>query len=125
MKRVVYFILGLLFLAIAWAGVFIPGLPTTVFLLISLWMFLRSSSRMYKKVKSIKAFEKTLKHIDIYEKNKAVTKKVKIISQSFAWTSVLIIISTAGLASIASITGIVFALSCSLFMNSTKTHEED
>ncbi len=38
--------LGLLSTALGILGVFIPGLPTTIFLIIALWAFSRSSDRM-------------------------------------------------------------------------------
>lgn len=44
--RAVYAGVGLVFVGIGALGVFIPGLPTTVFLIIAAWCFSRSSPRL-------------------------------------------------------------------------------
>lgn len=44
--RAVLFIFGIVMVAIGIVGIFVPGLPTTVFLLAAAWAFSRSSERL-------------------------------------------------------------------------------
>lgn len=44
--RALYAGIGLIFVGIGGIGVFVPGLPTTVFLIIAAWCFSRSSPRL-------------------------------------------------------------------------------
>jgi ATP-binding cassette, subfamily C, bacterial CydC len=45
--RPVFFVLGMTALALGLIGVVVPGMPTTVFLIIALWAFARSSRRFH------------------------------------------------------------------------------
>lgn len=45
--KAVYLSLGIFFFALGAIGVVVPGLPTTVFMLLALWAFARSSERFH------------------------------------------------------------------------------
>lgn len=118
-KRIIYASIGLLFTGIAIVGVWVPGLPTTVFLLVALWAFSNSSDKLHKWLMNIPILKTALKQALIYKQQKAVTKSTKIISQSFAYASVILVfVVTHNLI----ITGLVLAAAivCSIFMIRTR-----
>jgi hypothetical protein len=48
--RILLIILGLIFTGFGLIGVFVPGLPTTIFLIIAAACFIRSSPTLYNKL---------------------------------------------------------------------------
>lgn len=49
-KKLIYILLGCLFIGIGYIGIFVPGLPTTFFAIVASWFFMRSSDRLTKWV---------------------------------------------------------------------------
>ena len=46
MKRIILLSIGWICVGLGFIGIFIPGLPTTIFLIIALWAFTKSSKKL-------------------------------------------------------------------------------
>ena len=84
--RWVLIISGFLLTGIGIAGMFLPLLPTTIFLLLAAWCFARSSEKFYKWLHSNKLFGK---YLSDYSSGRGMTKKSKMFSISFLWAGIL------------------------------------
>src|SRR3990172_11309199 len=85
--RWVLFISGFLLLGLGIAGMFLPLLPTTIFLLLAAWCFARSSERFYRWVHYNRLFGK---YIRDYQTGKGMTFRSKIINLLILWAGILI-----------------------------------
>lgn len=85
--KYIYFVLGLLFMGVGCIGIILPILPTTPFLLVSLFLFAKSSKRAEAWFMSTKIYQK---HIDSFVKERAMTLKSKISLLAFASTMLMI-----------------------------------
>ncbi len=74
--------LGTLSLGIGCIGIFIPGLPTTPFLLITAGLYLRSSDKLYQKVISNRFIGS---YINDFQTKKGMTLKIKLYSITLMW----------------------------------------
>jgi len=81
MKKAMYIALGLLAISIGALARFIPGIPTTPFLLLALYYFNRSSEKLSEWLKNTYIYKKYLEN---YIKNKEMTLKHKLSIQIFA-----------------------------------------
>ncbi|QRN86809.1 YbaN family protein [Clostridia bacterium] len=86
-KKIILILLGSIFLALGIIGVFIPILPTTPFLLLTSFCYLRSSERMYKWLINHRIFGA---YIYSYITYKAIPKKTKIGTLIFLWSTLLV-----------------------------------
>jgi uncharacterized membrane protein YbaN (DUF454 family) len=80
--RIIYLISGFILVGIGVAGMFLPLLPTTVFLLLAAWCFARSSERFYLWLHNNRLFGK---FITDYQSGKGMTFRSKIVSISVLW----------------------------------------
>lgn len=87
MTRLVALILAYLFLAIAILGVFIPGLPTVPFLLLTAWFAAKGSDRLHSWLYAHPHLGKLL--ID-WEQHGAVPRTSKVIAVLMLITSWLV-----------------------------------
>lgn len=84
--RIVLAILGLISLGLGILGIFLPILPTTPLLLLAAALFLRSSKRLYDWLMN---HPKLGPYITNFMVNKAIPLRVKIISVSMVWITLL------------------------------------
>ncbi len=121
MKKSLKICIGVIATGLAAIGVWTPGLPTTVFLIIALWAFAGSSTRLHNWLTHAPIFKSAMVHALQFETRKTVKKEVKVVAQVFAWGSFVWILILNGFYSFA--TGIVFfaATLCSLAMYKLKT----
>ncbi|NCB42680.1 MAG: DUF454 domain-containing protein [Clostridia bacterium] len=83
-KKYSYIFLGSVALLLGVIGVFVPVLPTTPFLLLSSFCYLRSSKRMYDWLIHHKLFGS---YIYCYVTYKAIPKKTKVGTMIFLWAT--------------------------------------
>ena len=77
MTRLVALLLAYLFLALAIVGVFLPGLPTVPFLLLTAWFSAKGSERLHRWLYAHPHFGKLL--ID-WENQRAISQSSKVIA---------------------------------------------
>ena len=78
-------------MSIGTIGIFVPILPTTIFMIIAGYFFLRSSNKLYNKVINNPLYGQSVK--DYIEKNKiAKTAKYIILSSMWFGTTISIIL---------------------------------
>lgn len=86
-KKYVFLVLGTLSLGIGMIGVLIPVLPTTPFLLMASFFYLRSSKRMYNWMLNHKVFGS---YIYCYMKHRGVSQKTKAGTLIFLWSTLIL-----------------------------------
>lgn len=85
--RILLLIAGILATLIGFAGIFIPLLPTTPFLLLASWCFVRSSDKLDRILKENKFLGPYIRN---YREKKGITKRNKIYSLVFLWISLMV-----------------------------------
>lgn len=80
-KKSLYVVVGIISFGLGAIGVMLPVLPTTPFLLLSSFCFVRGSERFDKWFKGTKIYKK---HLESFVNNKAMTLKQKITILLFA-----------------------------------------
>ena len=73
--RFLWIALGSIFVAIGYVGIFVPGLPTTIFLILAAGCYIRSSKKLYNWLINNKLFGQYIR--DYYE-GKGMPLKAKI-----------------------------------------------
>ena len=86
-KKIAYTTIGFISLILGVIGVILPILPTTPFLLLTSFCFLRSSERINEWFKGTKIYKK---HLQDFVEEKAMTMKQKIIILAFSESLIII-----------------------------------
>jgi uncharacterized membrane protein YbaN (DUF454 family) len=73
--KTLYIVLGTLSLILGIIGIIVPGLPATPFLLLTAWLYLRGSDRLYHKLLKHKHLGK---YIDDFRSGKGMTLPFKL-----------------------------------------------
>ncbi|MCQ9120410.1 YbaN family protein [Rodentibacter pneumotropicus] len=85
--KYIYILLGFISLALGIIGIFLPLLPTTPFLLLTLFFFAKGSERLETWFLSTSIYQK---HLKSFNERRAMSKKTKMAILAFA-TSMLLI----------------------------------
>ncbi|MEM9373498.1 MAG: YbaN family protein, partial [Planctomycetota bacterium] len=72
---------------VGWVGVFVPGLPTTVFLLIASWCFARSCPWLTEKLIHNRVFGPFVRYL---EPGAVMPLKARVISLAMMWTAIVV-----------------------------------
>ena len=76
MKKIILLFLGWLCVGLAFVGIFVPGIPTTPFLIVALLAFAQSSKKFHSWLLNHKRFGPMLQN---WESHKVVPQKAKIL----------------------------------------------
>lgn len=86
MKKILFVTLGIISILLGVIGIFVPGLPTTPFLLLSSWLFYKSSKRLHDRLHR----SRLGKYIRQYESREGVSRWSKLISIACMWVMISI-----------------------------------
>ncbi len=86
MKKIFFIVIGIVSALLGIVGIFVPGLPTTPFVLLSSWLFYRSSERMHDALHR----SPLGKYIRRYESRQGMSRTGKLISIACMWTMITV-----------------------------------
>lgn len=86
-KRALYLISGFFFVGLAFVGVFVPVMPTTVFLILATWSFMRSSEKYYIWLTTNKYFGRMIRNYNTF---RGIEHKTRVKSLIVLWVTLII-----------------------------------
>jgi len=86
-KKLLLNLIGFICLGLGATGIFMPGLPTTPFVILAAICFSKSNQRIYDWLRGNKFFGPYIEH---YRTKQGVTKRLKSISIAVVWLSLSI-----------------------------------
>jgi uncharacterized protein len=85
--RPLFFGLGILCVALGYIGYIVPGMPGTVFFIVALWAFKRSSPRLEDWLLNKSFMGPTLRD---WERDRSMKLQTKLLAISMLWVSIII-----------------------------------
>ena len=82
LMRPIFFTIGLLMVALGLIGIVVPGLPTTIFMIIAAACFFRSSEKFYNWVINNRLFGQAVQD---YRSGKGMPLKAKFMAWTMMW----------------------------------------
>lgn len=86
MKKILFITIGVISVVLGIIGIFVPGLPTTPFILLSSWLFYKSSSRLHDWLHR----SPLGKYIRSYESRQGMSRTGKLFSIACMWVMISI-----------------------------------
>lgn len=78
---------GVGFLGMGTLGIFLPGVPTTIFLILACWCFTRSCPRMERWLKEQPLFRPYVRYL---EPDAVMPRRARVIAISLMWVAILV-----------------------------------
>ncbi len=88
-KRAFYLTLGFFFVSLGIIGAFLPIMPTTIFLILATWSFMRSSEKYYIWLTTNRYFGRLIKNYHTY---RGIEPKARLKSLIILWITLAITI---------------------------------
>ena len=85
--KILYIILGAISLGLGVAGIFLPVLPTTPFLLLTAALWFRGSPKLYDRLMASKRLGPYIRN---FREHRAIPLRAKIVSVSMLWATILL-----------------------------------
>jgi len=83
-KKLLLNLLGYICLGLGATGIFMPGLPTTPFVILAAICFSKSNPKIYERLRETKFFGPYIEH---YRTKQGISKRMKYISIAIVWIS--------------------------------------
>lgn len=119
-RKLIFALAGLICTTIAIIAVWVPGLPSTIFILIALWLFSNSSLRLRNWLLKVPVLRSATSQALRFQAEGTVELKAKIVSQSCAWASFVLVTILLQSPWVSIIVGLL-AVSCTVFMTVVPT----
>lgn len=114
-KKIAYILIGLVATCLGIIGIWVPGVPTTIFILIAMWAFSNSSKRLHSWLMHVPILKTAVNEAKRFQREGTVDRRAKFISQACSWLSFIGVTITLRSVVASLIVG-ALAISCSVFM---------